>query len=47
MVAALASAAMAGNGPEPVPEIDPGSVGAALTLLASGAFLFGGKSRKA
>ncbi len=29
-----------------VPEIDPASIGSALTLLASGAFLISGKARK-
>ena len=48
VLAAFAGTAMAGGPPVPgAPEIDPGSIGSALTLLASGAFLFSSKSRKA
>jgi hypothetical protein len=32
--------------PTPVPEIDPGSIGGALTLLTGGAMMLAGKSRK-
>jgi hypothetical protein len=47
MVAALASASHAGGPIISAPEIDPGSIGAAMTLLAAGAFVLSGKSRKA
>jgi hypothetical protein len=49
ILTALASAVNAGGGPPPpvAPEIDPGSIGSALTLLMGGAFLLTGRSRKA
>ena len=47
-VIVLAGSAHAGGGPPPLstPEIDPGSIGGALTLLIGGAFLLTGRSRK-
>jgi hypothetical protein len=47
-VIVLAGSAYAGGGPPPLPapEIDPGSIGGALTLLIGGAFLLTGRSRK-
>jgi hypothetical protein len=48
MFAAMASFAQAGGPFAPAaPEIDPGSIGSALTLLTSGALLLSAKSRKA
>jgi hypothetical protein len=35
-----------GGGPSVAPEIDPGSMGSALTLLIGGAFLLNARSRK-
>ncbi len=46
IVAGISTAAVAG-GPNPTPEIDPGSMGSALTLLVGGAFWLTGKGRKA
>ena len=49
VLTALAGPAQAGTGPPlsvPVPEIDPGSMASALTLLMGGAFLVTGRSRK-
>ena len=49
VLTAVVGAAYAGGGPPPapgVPEIDPGSMGSALTLLIGGAFLLTGKARK-
>ena len=46
VLTALAATATAG-GPLPAPEIDPGSMGSALTLLLGGALLITGRSRKA
>jgi hypothetical protein len=50
VIAALAGSAYAGppsSAAHPrVPEIDPGSIGSALTLLIGGAFLLTGKARK-
>jgi hypothetical protein len=47
---ALVLAALAGSAhatvPVSTPEIDPGSMGSALTLLLGGAFLLTGRSRK-
>ncbi len=45
VLTALAGSAYAG-GPRPMPEIDPGSMGSALTLLIGGACLLTGRSRK-
>ncbi len=47
VLSALAGSAHAGAPPPPtVPEIDPGTLGSALTLLMGGAFLITGRSRK-
>jgi hypothetical protein len=46
---AMVVAAMSGTAhaiPLPIPEIDPGSMGSAMTLLIGGAFLLAGKGRK-
>ena len=47
VVMAMAPVAQAGGAPGPisVPEIDPGSMGSALSLLIGGAFLLAGRSR--
>lgn len=45
VIAALAGSAYA-TPPLPAPEIDPGSISSALTLLMGGAFLLTGKARK-
>ena len=44
----LAGSAHAGGSPPPLatPEIDPGSIGSALTLLIGGAMVLTGRSRK-
>jgi hypothetical protein len=47
MIAAMSTVANATNVLITAPEIDPGSIGAALTLLVSGVALVSGKSRKA
>jgi hypothetical protein len=49
ILAAVAGTAQAlpPPGPPDAPEIDPGSIGSALTLLTGGVFLLTGKSRKA
>ena len=48
IAAALAVSAHAGGPTGPVaPEIDPGSMGSALTLLVGGALWLGGKKRRA
>ncbi len=47
IVAGISTAAVAGGGLEAAPEIDPGSMGSALTLLIGGAFWLTGKGRKA
>jgi hypothetical protein len=41
-----AMATVAHATPAPAPEVDPGSIGSALSLLAGGAFLLSAKSRK-
>ena len=46
IVAALAGSASATVPVPQAPEIDPGSMGSALTLLIGGAFLLLGKGRK-
>jgi uncharacterized membrane protein YphA (DoxX/SURF4 family) len=46
VVAALGGSAHAGGPIIATPEIDPGSMGSALTLLIGGAFLLTGRSRK-
>ncbi len=47
MLSALAGMALAHPDPPPlVPEIDPGTIGSALTLLMGGVFLLTGRSRK-
>jgi len=47
VLTAVAGVANAGGAPPPLaPEIDPSSIGSALTLLLSGAFLLTGRSRK-
>lgn len=49
MLSAVAAPAQAGGGlptPPGAPEIDPGSMGSALTLLIGGMLLLTGKSRK-
>jgi len=48
VLTALAGSAQAGLPPPPrsAPEIDPGAIGSALTLLMGGAFLITGRSRK-
>jgi len=46
VLTALAGVTHAGGAPPPVPEIDPGSMASALTLLMGGAFLITGRSRK-
>jgi hypothetical protein len=49
VLAALSGSAIAGGGVPPslsVPEIDPGSIGSALTLLIGGAYWLTGRSRK-
>jgi len=47
VVTALAGWVHAGGDPPPLtPEIDPGSMGSALSLLIGGAFLLTGRSRK-
>jgi hypothetical protein len=45
ILTALAGSGYAGGG-FPAPEIDPGSMASALTLLMGGAFLITGRSRK-
>jgi hypothetical protein len=45
VLTAVAGSAHAGGG-WPTPEIDPGSMSGALTLLVGGAFLLTAKSRK-
>ena len=45
IVSALGGAAHA-RIPVPAPEIDPGSMGSALTVLMGGAFLLAGKGRE-
>ena len=48
VLTALAGVVHAGSEPPPLgtPEIDPGSMASALTLLMGGAFLITGRSRK-
>ncbi len=47
VLTALAGVVHAGGGlPSAAPEIDPGSMASALTLLMGGAFLVTGRSRK-
>jgi hypothetical protein len=46
VLAALAGSAQAHGPIISTPEIDPGSMGSALTLLLGGAFLLTGRSRK-
>jgi hypothetical protein len=45
ILAALATPALAFD-PEPVPEIDPGSLGSALTLLIGGALILTNRLRR-
>ena len=45
IVGATASSALAGVGPPPVPEIDPGSMASALALLAGGLLMLTGRRR--
>ena len=45
ILTALAGVVQAG-GPVSVPEIDPGTLGSALTLLLGGALVITGRSRK-
>ncbi len=46
VLSALAGAARAGALPPPTPEIDPGSMASALTLLIGGAMVLTGRSRR-
>jgi hypothetical protein len=46
VLTALAGVVRAGGLPPPVPEIDPGSMASAFTLLIGGALLLTGRSRK-
>ncbi len=46
VLTALAGVVHAGGLPPPVPEIDPGSMASAMTLLTGGAILLTGRSRK-
>lgn len=49
IVGGMSAAAIAGtpNSPPAAPEIDPGTMSSALTLLVGGAFWLTGKARKA
>lgn len=46
VLTAVSGSAYAGGPPFGTPEIDPGSMGSALTLLIGGAFWLTGRSRK-
>jgi len=46
VLSALAGAVRAGALPPPTPEIDPGSMASALTLLIGGAMVLTGRSRR-
>lgn len=47
IVAGISAAAMANPTPPAAPEIDPGTMSSALTLLVGGALWLTGKGRKA
>jgi len=45
ILSALSASALAGRGPVGVPEIDPGTMGSALTLLTCGMLILTGRKR--